>query len=299
MDNDHRSAQPLPSLAGIPRVPLRHPGRWITAALSAAVMVFLVQAFATSKIEWEYVRQFLTATAILRGMGNTLILTVCAMGLGIGLGLLVALMRLSSNPVSRFVASSYIWFFRGTPVYLQLLLWFNLALVFQTVGLPGVWEVGTVTLMTPFLAALLGLGVCQGAYTAEVIRAGILSIDAGQYEAAQALGMRKTQVMRKIVLPQTLRVIMPPIGNEVISMLKTTSLAAAINYQEVVHSASLIYYVNNRVIELLFVCAIYYLVTVTVLSYLQRRLERRLARSLNRVNPGRAVAAPKIVEVTA
>jgi len=300
MDKDPRAPQALPSLAGIPRVPLRHPGRWISGALSAAVLVFLVHAFATSKIEWDYVRRFLVAPAILHGVLNTLILTVCAMALGIALGLIVALMRLSSSPVSRFVASGYIWFFRGTPIYLQLLLWFNLALVFQTVGLPGVWQIGTVTLMTPFLAALLGLGVCQGAYTAEVIRAGILSIDAGQYEAAQALGMRRTQVMRKIVLPQTLRVIMPTLGNEVISMLKTTSLAAAIDYQEVIHSASLIYYVNNRVIELLCVCAVYYLVTVTVLSYLQRKLEQRLARSLNRVNPARAgTAAPNIVEATA
>lgn len=289
----------LPSLDGVPRVPLRHPGRWVSATLSAVVLAFIVHAFATSKIEWDYVGQFLTATPILRGIGNTLILTACAMSLGIGLGLLIALMRLSANPVSRFVACGYIWFFRGTPVYLQLLLWFNLALVFQTIGIPGLWETNTVTLMTPFLAALLGLGVCQGAYTAEVIRAGILSIDPGQYEAAQALGMRKAQVMAKIVLPQTLRVIMPPIGNEVISMLKTTSLAAAINYQEVIHSASLIYYVNNRVIELLCVCAIYYLVTVTVLSYLQRKLEQRLARSVTRVNVARTAPAAKIAEVTA
>ena len=295
----HHPSPPLPSLAGVPRVPLQHPGRWLTAALFAALLVFITHAFATSKIEWEYVRQFLTATAILHGIGNTLILTVCAMALGIGLGLLVALMRLSANPVASAIASGYIWFFRGTPVYLQLLLWFNLALVFQTIGIPGVWQVNTVTLMTPFLAALLGLGVCQGAYTAEVIRAGILSIDAGQYEAAQALGMRKAQVMGKIVLPQTLRVIMPPIGNEVISMLKTTSLAAAINYQEVIHSASLVYYVNNRVIELLCVCAIYYLVTVTVLSYLQRKLEQRLARSVTRVSVARSAAPTEAVEVAA
>lgn len=299
MSNSNASAA-LPGLSGIAKVPLRHPGRWITGAACIAVLIFLLHSFANSKIEWSYVGDFFTATAIVRGMGNTLLLTACAMTLGLVLGLIVALMRLSGNPLARFLAGAYIWFFRGTPVYLQLLLWFNLALVFQTIGIPGVWEVSTVSLMTPFLAALLGLGVCQGAYTAEVIRAGILSIDSGQYEAAQAMGMRKAQVMRHVVLPQTLRVITPPVGNEVISMLKTTSLAAAINYQEIIHSASLIYYVNNRVIELLIVCAIYYLVAVTVLSYLQRRLEHRLARSQSRTTTAPPTAkAAEAVEVAA
>ncbi|CAN5519685.1 amino acid ABC transporter permease [soil metagenome] len=270
------------SPAALVRRPAARPGRWVAGLLCVGVLAFLVRAFALGRIDWPYVATFFTAPVILSGLGNTLILTAASMALGIVLGLVAALMRLSQNPVSQAMASGYIWLFRGTPVYLQLLIWFNLALVFQTIGIPGLWEVKTVSVMTPFLAALLGLGICQGAYTAEVIRGGILSIDSGQYEAAQAVGMTKWQLMRHVVLPQTLRVITPPIGNEVIGMLKTTSLAAVVNYGELIHSASLIYYVNSRVIELLIVCAIYYLIAVTLLSLLQRMLEARLSRSTHR-----------------
>lgn len=272
----------LPSMDGIVRVKLRHPMRIVTAIFCLIALALLVRAFANGQIEWAIVGQFLTARAILIGFGNTLLMTVLAMALGIALGLLAALMRLSDNRVASTVASGYIWFFRGTPVYLQLLLWFNLALIFPVIGIPGLWEARTVDVMTPFWAALLGLGVCQGAYTAEVIRAGILSVDAGQVEAAKAIGMRKAQILRHIVLPQTLRVITPPIGNEVIGMLKHTSLAAVISYHEIMHTASMIYFVNNRVMEMLIVCSIYYLGMVTLLSIGQSLLEKRLGRSLNR-----------------
>lgn len=274
--------QALPSMAGVPRSGLRHPMRWVVGAVCLILLAIVIRAFAQGQIEWSVVGRFLTARAILLGFGNTLLMTVLAMGLGILLGLVAALMRLSDNPVAQAIAGGYIWFFRGTPVYLQLLLWFNLALVFPSIGVPGLWEARTVDVMTPFWAALLGLGVCQGAYTAEVIRAGILSVDAGQVEAARAVGMRGPQVMRHIVLPQTMRVITPPIGNEVIGMLKHTSIAAVISYNEVMHTASMIYFVNNRVIEMLIVCSIYYLATVTILSFLQSLLESRLARSSSR-----------------
>lgn len=270
------------SPAAWPRRPTARPGRWVAGFMCAAMLVFVARAFAAGRIDWPYVATFFAAPVILSGLAHTLILTAAAMALGIALGLVAALMRLSQNPVSQAMAAGYIWLFRGTPVYLQLLIWFNLALVFPTIGVPGLWEVRTVTVMTPFLAAWLGLGICQGAYTAEVIRGGILSIDSGQYEAAQAVGMTRWQLMRHVVLPQTLRVITPPVGNEVIGMLKTTSLAAVVNYGELIHSASLIYYVNSRVIELLIVCAIYYLIAVTVLSLLQRALEARLSRSTHR-----------------
>ncbi len=272
----------LPSMANTPRVKLRHPSRWIVAAICIVLLAFIVRAFALGKIEWAFVGQFLAAPAIIAGFGNTLLMTVLAMGLGILLGLVAALMRLSANPVARAVAGGYIWFFRGTPVYLQLLLWFNLALIFPSIGIPGLWEARTVDVMTPFLAAWLGLGVCQGSYTAEVIRAGITSVDAGQVEAARAIGMTGPQVMFHVVLPQALRVIVPPIGNEVIGMLKHTSLAAVISYDEIMHTASMIYFVNNRVIELLIVCSIYYLATVTLLSIGQSWLERHLGRTARR-----------------
>lgn len=285
--------QALPSLAEFPRKGRRHPGRWASAAVCLVLMLVIIRAFANGQIEWGYVGQFLTAKAIVIGFGNTLLMTALAMALAISLGLTAALMRLSDNAVASAVASAYIWFFRGTPIYLQLLLWFNLALVFPTVGIPGIWEARMVDVMTPFWAALLGLGVCQGAYTAEVIRAGIQSVDNGQVEAARAVGMRTAQVMRHVVLPQTLRTITPPIGNEVIGMLKHTSIAAVISYNEVMHTASMIYFVNSRVIEMLIVCAVYYLIAVSILSIIQSGIETRLGRSLSR-SGSRAVKAEEV-----
>ncbi len=278
----------LESLIGVPRSEPMRVGRIVVGVAVATLVVFMVRAFALGEIEWSWVARYLTAYAILVGFANTLIMTAGAMALGIALGLAAALMGLSEDPTTRAVAKGYVWFFRGIPIYLQLLLWFNLALVFPTLGIPGLAEVRTVDAMTPFLAALLGLGVCQGAYTAEVIRAGILSGDVGQIEAARAVGMRRGQVMRHIVLPQTLRIIAPPIGNEVIGMLKHSSIAAVIGYQEVMHTASMLHFVNNRVIEMLIVCSIWYLVTVTLLTIGQSLVERRLGRSLGR----RTAAAP-------
>src|SRR5690606_14555404 len=153
-------------------------------------------------------------------------------------------MRLSDNPVLSYVSIGYVWFFRAVPALLQLLLWFNLALVFPTMGIPGVFSVSTVEIMTPFVATLLGLGIQQGAFTAEVVRAGLLSVDKGQYEAAQTIGMTRLKLLRRIIMPQAMRVIVPPVGNEFIGMVKLTSLASVIQYAEILHSAQNIYYAN-------------------------------------------------------
>ena len=185
-----------------------------------------------------------------------MVMAVLAMALGIVLGVVVAVMRLSPNPVLQTVAAGYTWLFRGTPLILQLLLWFNLALVFPTIGIPGLWSARTVDVMTPFVAALLGLGINQGAYTSEVVRAGMLSVDIGQYEAAQAIGMTRLRALRRIILPQAMRVVIPPLGNEFIGMVKLTSLASVIQYPEVLHNAENIYYANIRVIELLIVAGV-------------------------------------------
>jgi len=204
------------------------------------------------------------------------------MSLGIALGIAVAVMRMSPNLVLRGVALGYVWLFRGTPVILQLLLWFNLALVFPTLGLPGIASVRTIDVITPFAAALLGLGINQGAYTSEVMRAGILSVDAGQLEAAQSIGMTRLRALRRIILPQAMRVVIPPLGNEFIGMVKLTSLASVIQYAEVLHSAQNVYYANARVIELLMVAGIWYLGIVSVLTPLQMLLERRFARGFGK-----------------
>ncbi|MFC4011654.1 amino acid ABC transporter permease [Nonomuraea purpurea] len=269
-------------VAHLPRVARKHYGRYVAAIVVVAALAAIVVSFAGGQIEWSVVGQYLTAQAILTGVVNTIVMAVLAMILGVALGVLFAVMRMSSNPVTRGVSFLYTWIFRGTPQLLQLFLWFNLALVFPYVVIPGVFEARTVDLMTPFVAALLGLGICQGAYTSEVVRGGILSVDQGQTEAAQAIGMTRFQTMRRIVLPQAMRVILPPIGNEFISMVKLTSLASAIQYQEVLHSAQNVYYANNRVMELLFVATFWYLIVVTILSLGQMVVERRFSRGVKK-----------------
>ncbi|MCA0421252.1 MAG: amino acid ABC transporter permease [Proteobacteria bacterium] len=261
-------------------VPRRHFGRIIGAAVVCIALAAIVRAFAVGQIEWDYVAEFLTVPAILTGLVNTIVMAILAMVLGITLGVVFAVMRLSANPVLSNTAIGYIWFFRAVPALLQLLLWFNLALVFPTLGIPGLFSFKTVEVMTPFVAALLGLGIQQGAFTAEVVRAGLLSVDNGQYEAAQTLGMTRLQLLRRIIMPQAMRVIVPPIGNEFIGMVKLTSLASVIQFAEILHSAQNIYYANSRVIELLIVAAIWYLVVVTVLSLIQGRIEAYYARGV-------------------
>lgn len=261
-------------------VPRRHFGRIIGAAIVCIALAAIVRAFAVGQIEWDYVAEFLTVPAILTGLVNTIVMAILAMVLGITLGVIFAVMRLSANPVLSNTAIGYIWFFRAVPALLQLLLWFNLALVFPTIGIPGLVSFKTVDVMTPFVATLLGLGIQQGAFTAEVVRAGLLSVDNGQYEAAQTLGMTRLQLLRRIIMPQAMRVIVPPIGNEFIGMVKLTSLASVIQFAEILHSAQNIYYANSRVIELLIVAAIWYLVVVTVLSLIQGRIEAYFARGV-------------------
>lgn len=260
-----------------------HWGRWLTAALLVLALAALVPAFADGQIEWSYVGRFLTVPVILTGIVNTVVMAVLAMALGIVLGIVVAVMRLSPNPVLACVAAGYTWLFRGTPLILQLLLWFNLALVFPVLGIPGIWSGRAVDIMTPFLAALLGLGINQGAYTSEVMRAGMMSVDAGQYEAASAIGMGRMRALRRIILPQAMRVVVPPLTNEFIGMIKATSLASVIQYPEVLHNAENIYYANSRVIELLIVAGLWYLLVVSVLTPLQMIVERYFARGTARV----------------
>lgn len=257
-----------------------HAGRWVSAALALALVLLLARAFARGQIEWSVVARFLTAQTILAGLGQSLLMAVCAMSLGILLGVTAAVMRLSANPVLQAVAMGYAWLFRGTPVILQLLLWFNLALIFPTIGVPGIWSARTVDLLTPFVATLLGLGLNQGAYTSEVVRAGLLSVDTGQYEAARSIGMTRLHALRRIILPQAMRVVIPPLGNEFISMIKLTSLASVIQFAELLHAAQNIYFANARVIELLLVAGFWYLAAVSVLTPLQALLERRFARGV-------------------
>lgn len=259
-------------------MPQRHYGRFLAATAILAILAAIARAFALGDIEWRYVGQFLTAPAIMHGLANTILLAICAMALGIVLGVVFAVMRLSRNPVLRIVAIGYVWLFRAAPALLQLLIWFNLALIFPRIAFPGLFDVRTVDVMTPFVAGLLGLGIQQGAYTSEVVRAGLQSVDQGQYEAAQAIGMTRMRMLRRIVMPQAMRVIVPPVGNEFIGMIKLTSLASVIQYSEMLHAAQTIYYANSRVLELLFVASIWYLAIVSLLSFGQSFVERYFGR---------------------
>ena len=213
------------------------------------------------------------------------------MAIGIVLGVLLAVMRLSPNPLVATVSWVYVWVFRGTPVLVQILFWSFIAALYPTIsiGIPfGGREFAhgsANAIITPFVAAILALGLNEGAYMAEIVRAGIISVDEGQTEAAHALGMTRLQVMRRIVLPQAMRVIIPPTGNETISMLKTSSLVSVIAYSELLYSAQLIYAVNYRQIPLLMVASVWYIIMTSVLSVGQYYLERHYARGASRALP--------------
>ncbi|MDX0591062.1 ABC transporter permease subunit [Sinorhizobium medicae] len=265
-------------IAHLKLVPKRHIGRMVAAGIVLLLLAGLVRAFSVGQIEWSYVRDFLFAPAILAGLYNTLLMTIAAMGVGIVLGVVIAIMRISGNPVLSSIAIGYVWVFRGAPALLQLMLWFNLALIFPTLGIPGLFEFRTVDVMTPFVAAVLGLGLSQGAYTSEVVRSGLLSVDSGQYEAARTIGMTQMMMLRRIVLPQAMRVMVPPVGNEVIGMVKLASLASVIQYSEILHNAQIIYFANTRVLELLLVASFWYLLVVSVLSVGQHYIERYFGR---------------------
>ncbi|MCU1587499.1 MAG: amino acid transporter permease [Frankiales bacterium] len=248
-------------------------------------LIWLVNGFRNADVKWETTRHFLTADTVLKGMGRTLLISVLAQVMGVVLGVIAAVMRSSGNPVTGAVGWLYVWFFRGTPVYLQLLLWYNLALVFPTLSLPGLGSSATSDVMTPFVAALLGLGINEGAYMAEIVRAGIGAVDEGQTEAAQALGMSRGLLLRRVVLPQAMRVIVPPTGNEFVNMLKTSALVSVVQYPELIRSVTDIFTSNLQIVELYFVAAFWYLVLTSVFSVGQFYLERRFSRGASRSLP--------------
>ncbi len=287
MEAATQAAQPEPP-EEIQAVPVRHPGRWIAAGVVAILLAAIIRAIATnSNFEWGVVGQYLTDSRILDGLVLTLELTVVAMVIGIILGVVLALMRLSPNALVSSAAWIYIWIFRGTPILVQILIWFNISALFPTIDLgvpfgPSFIHFDANTIITPFVAGMLALGLNEGAYMSEIVRAGIISVDEGQTEAAHALGMTNLQTMRRIVLPQAMRVIIPPTGNETISMLKTTSLVSVITVTELLYASQLIYSVNYKTIPLLIVASIWYLAVTSVLSVGQYYIERYYGRGSSR-----------------
>jgi polar amino acid transport system permease protein len=272
-------------------VPVRHPGRWLAALGIAVLIAMLVHLLVTNKnLQWHIIGHYFFSPIILRGLVRTIWLTAASMVVGIILGATFAVMRLSPNRIVSGVAWLYIWFFRGTPVYVQIIFWFNIPLLIRVISVgvpfgPSFWSQESKTLITATFAALLALGLNEGAYMSEIVRAGILAVDEGQNEAAQALGMTRLQVMRRVVLPQAMRVIVPPTGNETISMLKTTSLLAAINVFELFRSAQAIYNNNYKIIPLLVVASFWYLIMTSILTAGQFYVERYYARGARRTLP--------------
>jgi polar amino acid transport system permease protein len=256
----------------------------VAAAIVLVVVVAVIRSVATNpNFQWGVVGEYLFDGRILHGLRVTIELTVIAMAIGIVLGVLLAIMRLSPNWLVSSASSFYIWFFRGTPVLVQLLFWYNVAALYPKVALgipfgPAFIHADANTLITPFTAAILGLGLNEGAYMAEIVRAGIISVDPGQADAAQSLGMTRLQTMRRIVLPQAMRVIIPPTGNETISMLKTSSLASVIVVTELLYASQLIYSVNFKTIPLLIAASFWYITCTSVLYVGQYYLERYYGR---------------------
>jgi polar amino acid transport system permease protein len=253
--------------------------------------VTLVRSAATNpRFHWDLVGHYFFSSQVLHGLRLTLELTVISMAVGIVLGVVLAVMRLSPNPLISAGSWVYIWFFRGTPVLVQILFWNFVSAVYPRISLgipfgPQFIHGNANSLITPFLAGVLGLGLNEGAYMAEIVRAGILSVDEGQTDAAHALGMTRLQTLRRIVLPQAMKVIIPPTGNETISMLKFSSLVSVIAVTELLYSVELIYAVNFRQIPLLLVASIWYLIVTTVLSIGQYYIERYYGRGSARQVP--------------
>ncbi|WEV75888.1 amino acid ABC transporter permease [Bifidobacterium sp. ESL0800] len=278
--------------------PVHRPGSLIAGIIVAFLAVMLVHGMVTNRnFEWPTVWKYLFNEHVLNGIGWTLILTVTSMLIAIVLAVLLAVMRKSVNPVLRGVSWFWIWFFRGTPIYTQLVFWGLFAVLIPTLslGIPftkiNFWQMKTEqlnNLIAPgFLAAMLGLALNESAYLAEIVRAGLEAVDPGQSEAAEALGMPRTMIMRRVILPQAMRIIVPPTGNEVISMLKTTSLVSAVPFSlELQFASDAIAHRIYKPIPLLMVACFWYLVITSILMVVQARIERYFGKGFNERSNG-------------
>jgi polar amino acid transport system permease protein len=269
------TAPEIPEPADAPRiVPQRRYGQWAAAVVVLVLLGFAVTSLLRNKaFQWDVVADYFTSDSILRGLWLTLWLTAVVMVLGFALGTLLAVFRLSANPVLRAVSWGYVWLFRSIPVLVQLLLWFNIGALY-----PEVLGVRTVNLLSPVAVAVVGLTLHEAAYAAEVVRGGILSVDRGQTEAAQALGLSRWRRLRRIVLPQAMRSIVPPAGNMLIGTLKGTSIVSVIAVNDLLFSAQLIYHRTYQVIPLLMVATLWYAVVTSVLGIGQYYVEKHYAR---------------------
>lgn len=279
---DDRAFQPA---TGARIVRLKHPWWWVgTVVLVAFIASFVHMLVTNERLRGDVIWYYLWDPEILHGLLVTMELTVLAMVIGLIIGVLLAIMRLSENPLFKAVSWLWIWFFRGVPPLVQMIFWFNLATLVPniTIGIPFIGpqiaSYDTNTLISSFAAAILGLAFTESAYAAEMLRAGIMAVSKGQAEAARTLGMPEAMVMRRIILPQAVKIVIPPIGNDFISMLKFTSLVSVLATPDLLYSAQMIYSRNYQTIPLLLVATIWYLVLTTLFTLVQQRIERTVYR---------------------
>lgn len=282
----HEEAGPAGHSVELPikALPVPRPGRWIATVVVLVLVAMFVHGIITNPhYGWRIVGHYFLSPIILSGLQLTAILTVLSMAIGIVLGIVVAVMRLSTNRLLSTVSGVYIWFFRGTPLLVQLFLWYYVGYLYPHLSFgipfgPAFVTASSNSIVSPLSAALVGLGLFEGAYMAEIVRSGILSVDAGQVEAARALGMTHRLLMRRIVLPQAMRVVIPPTGNQVITLLKSTSLVSVIALGDLLYQTEKVYAQNFETVPLLVVATLWYLILTTALSIGQSYLERYFGR---------------------
>lgn len=277
--------------ASLTVIKARHPWRWVGAAIGLILLAQFVNGLITNPgWDWPTFARYITAPVVLQAVWLTIQLTVYGTVLGFALGIAIAAGRLSKNPVLQTISWTYVWAFRSIPLIVQLLFWFNIAYLYQSVSIGVPFGPSFVTFdvnstVSGIAAAVIGLGLHQAAYSAEIIRAGILSVDAGQLEAAAALGIPRRRQFFKIVLPQAMRGILPNAANEVISLFKGTSIVSTMAIAELFYQVQVIYGRNGRVVPLLMVATVWYILMTTVLSIVQYYVERHYAKGAVRTMP--------------
>lgn len=266
----------------LPLAPKTHLGRWITLAVLLIIVIDIVRGLAVNEnLNWPVIGQYLFDGYILRGLVVTIELTVICQVIGTVIGIVFAGIATAKNPILRIGSRAYIWLFRGTPLLVQLLFWYNVALLWPRLGV-GVpftdlgWSVTTNHLVTPFVASVLALALNDGAYMTEIVRGGLLAVPRGQIEAASSIGMRQVMIFRRVIMPQAIRVILPPTGNQTIDLLKGTALVSVIGGGDLLTHAQNLYAQNFLVIPLIVVACIWYLAVVSVMSAFQHFLEQAM-----------------------